>query len=92
MSELQSAEKILTSEFLNVRAKVLEIAAALDRLDRAPGTLADASQMKKIRQAIRILIEAESDTRAEQIQQLMSLPYSKAWADEFQLSIERGGN
>ena len=30
---------LLDREFLEIRAKVLEVAACLDRLDRAPGTV-----------------------------------------------------
>jgi hypothetical protein len=64
--------------FLETRCKILEIAAALDRLDRGAGSVADDPRMARIRQALQTLMRAE-DGRAEEVQRIFSLPYDPAW-------------
>jgi hypothetical protein len=81
-----SASDILDREFLVVRAKLLEVAAALDRLDRAEGDVSGDPRRDRIRRAIRLIAEApagDSAGRAEQLQLLFSLPYRAAWREEF---------
>ena len=78
------AQTVLQREQLPLRAKILEIAASLDRLDRAGGSLADDPRMTQIRQAITAL-GATAPGRAEQIQLLFSLPYDDAWRQKFGL-------
>lgn len=80
-----NSEEILDREFLEIRAKILEIAASFDRLERSDGTVGDDSRMQLIRQGIDILQSGGSD-HAERIQQLFSRPYSPDWRDTFQLS------
>jgi hypothetical protein len=73
-------------EFLPLRAKILEIAAALDRLDRIGGaTSAREPRVAKIRSAVEALLSGESD-RAEQVQLIFSRPYAENWRQEFQIS------
>ena len=72
------AVETLNREFLEVRAKILEIAAALDRLDRAEGTVADDPRLGRIEQGLARL-QSEQPDRAEQIQLIFSLPYDKDW-------------
>jgi hypothetical protein len=73
-------------EFLPLRAKILEIAAALDRLDRIGGaTMAREPRVAKIRSAVEALLSGESD-RAEQVQLIFSRPYAEDWREEFQIT------
>ncbi|MGD0656217.1 MAG: hypothetical protein ABSA16_17920 [Thermoguttaceae bacterium] len=73
-----TAAKLLDREFLEIRAKLIDLAASLDRIQRAPGPLADDPRMDKITQALRILA-AHAPARAEQIEVLFSLPYDEHW-------------
>jgi hypothetical protein len=73
MSTLLNAAKTLDREFLGMRAKLIDIAASLDRIDRADGSIADDPRIDKISKAAEIL-KGDSPNRAEQIQMLFSLP------------------
>ncbi len=79
-----AADDVLDREFLVVRAKLIEVAAALDRVDRADGSVADDARMKTIHQAIETL-NRDTPDRAEQIQLLFSLAYDHGWRDKFGL-------
>ncbi len=72
------AEELLDQEFLVVRAKILEIAAALDRLDRGNGDARTDSRTEKLRRGLEALLSREQN-RAERIQQIFSLPYDEGW-------------
>jgi hypothetical protein len=75
----------LESEFLIVRAKLLEAAAAFDRLDRAEGSVANDPRRQKLRQALDVLAANEPD-RAEKLQLLFSLPYEPNWRSKYGLT------
>jgi hypothetical protein len=78
MGATHSAEKVLDREFLGIRSKLIDLAASLDRIQRAPGSAADDPRVVKITQAARILALADqTPNRAEQIQLLFSLPYEE---------------
>lgn len=74
------AGRTLDREFLGVRARILELAAALDRIDRDPGGQADR-RVEAIQAALGILRE-EKPNRAERVQLAFSLPYLDAWRTE----------
>ncbi|HUY89941.1 MAG TPA: hypothetical protein VMV10_14490 [Pirellulales bacterium] len=78
------APEVLNREFLEVRAKILEIAAALDRLDRAAGSVEGDQRLARIRQGLAMLTADRSD-RAEQVQLIFSLAYEEGWRKQFQL-------
>jgi len=85
----RSADEILDESFLQVRAKLLEIAATLDRIDRAgqPHTelsVAQQNQRQKLDDALRICL-GDSPDRAAQIQQLFSRRYEDSWRKTMQL-------
>ncbi len=80
-----TATTLFEQEFLPIRAKLLEVAASLDRLDRAAGPLPDDVRMSQLRQAIEVLLQAEAG-RAERIQLTFSLPYDEAWQKEFTMT------
>lgn len=79
-----NAPEVLDREFLEVRARLLQIAAVLDRLDRAEGSVEADPRMEKIRQALAIL-ENRSGGRAERIQLLFSRSYDPDWQGRFGL-------
>lgn len=79
-----SAPQILNRDFLEVRAKILELAACLDRMERAEGSVADDSRMKQIHQGLEAL-ETIGAKRAEQVQLLFSLPYDEAWRKKWEI-------
>lgn len=77
-----NAPATLEREFLTIRAKILEIAASLDRLDRADGDVGDDARMEQIRAGIEQLLSPD-DGRAEAVQQVFSLPYDGGWRERF---------
>jgi len=78
------AKQILDRQFLEMRARVLELAASLDRLDRADGEVSDEGQMIGILKGLAILSDGESD-RANRVQLLFSRQYDENWVKEFQV-------
>ena len=72
------ASRALDQFFLEARARLLDVAAFLDRVDRGDGTVNDP-RMDRIQQAIAALQEVESG-RAARIQQIFSLEYDSAWS------------
>lgn len=72
------AEEFLDQEFFVVRAKILEIAAALDRLDRGEGDVGKDPRIEKLHRSLEALLGGERD-RAERVQQIFSLPYDEGW-------------
>lgn len=77
-----SAAEVLEREFLSVRAKLLDIAAVLDRIDRAEGATTNDARLDQIRRSLQVLA-AEGADRAEQIQLVFSLPYNDDWQTEY---------
>ena len=73
-----TSEEVLNREFLDVRAKLLEVAAAFDRMDRASGSVANDPRMGKIRQALQLLLQEDAG-RAEELQLIFSRPYEDDW-------------
>jgi hypothetical protein len=77
-----TAPQILNREFLEVRAKILELAASLDRLDRSEGSAAADPRLRRVREGIEILLSDLPD-RAERVQLLFSREYDDAWRKKF---------
>ncbi len=77
----QLAREIFDREFLAVRAKLLEVAAALDRIDRADGSLENDPRRTQIQGAVQVLLRPEDD-RAEQIQLIFSRAYDRDWREK----------
>ncbi|MGB7328031.1 MAG: hypothetical protein WBD31_24360 [Rubripirellula sp.] len=85
----RTADQILEESFLDVRAKLLEVAATLDRIDRAAEqtselTSAQSDRRAQVGAAIEICA-SDSPRRAEQLQQLFSRPYHADWRKTMQL-------
>ena len=82
MTTVLSAADVLDREFLGVRAKLIEIAAVLDRIDRASGSVDEDPRLADVRRSLELLAGDRSD-RAEQIQSFFSLPYQDNWKSEY---------
>jgi len=82
MSIPLSSAEVLNREFFEIRAKLLEVAASLDRIDRAEGDVAGDPRLALFDETMRILREEQND-RAEQIQLLFSRDYDDAWQKTF---------
>jgi hypothetical protein len=78
MPQTATAAQILDREFLTIRGKLLEVAAALDRIQRGQGTTAGDPRLEEIRETLTMMGQ-EGTNRAEQLQLIFSLPYEPAW-------------
>ena len=80
MTQIQSAEQIFDQCYLEVRAKLLDVAASLDRIGRADSTdeISSDPRLRKIRDSLLILGETGFD-RAERIQMIFSDEYQPHW-------------
>ncbi len=88
MSIPMTASQVLDREFLEIRAKVLELAASFDRLDRAEGVVAGDPRLSLIHEAINVL-QSEADDRAEQVQLIFSLHYDDEWQKKFDMAASQ---
>ncbi len=80
MKSATNAPAVFDREFLPLRARLIELAAALDRVDRARA--GDDPRMVQIRQSLEILLSEQSG-RAERVQMTFSLPYDPDWQTKF---------
>jgi hypothetical protein len=76
-----SASEALNREFLEIRSRLLQLAATFDRIDRAAGSVEDDPRMVKIRRALAVLSDRAED-RAEQLQLIFSRRYEENWRRE----------
>lgn len=92
MTQPRDAADVLNRDFLESRSRILEVAAALDRLDRAPGRASDPPdhRLAQLRQAIKALLEP-GPGRAETIQRLFSLEYDPSWQEKQGIAQNRTG-
>ena len=86
MKEVRNGDAIVAESFLDVRAKLLEIAATLDRIDRGceSDPLGETAGVQRalLGEATKILLSAGPD-RAERLQQLFSRDYATDWREQF---------
>jgi hypothetical protein len=69
----------LDREFLPLRGKLIEVAAALDRIGRAEGSCDDL-RIDQVWRSLELLAASrETADRAEQVQMIFSLPYDPQW-------------
>ncbi len=82
MTDHPASSDVLDREFLPLRGKLIEVAAALDRIHRSGGGERDA-RMELIAKSLKQLTEVhKTPDRAEQIQMVLSLPYEADWRRE----------
>ena len=80
-----NANEILEREFLELRAKVLELAAAFDRLHRADGSVSPHDpRITRLHEGLKVLLQ-DTDDRAEQVQLIFSREYEDDWREKFGL-------
>jgi len=90
MHNPRDATEIIDHDFLEARCKVLEIAATLDRIDRAParhGEHPDA-RLSQLRQALEALV-VPGPGRAETIQRIFSLEFDPRWRENLNVPRSR---
>ena len=73
-----TAKDVLDREFLTMRCRLLDLAAALDRVGRAPGEVVADPRWHQIQQVIALLASPDG-SRAERAQRAFSLAYSENW-------------
>lgn len=86
---MRTADHLMDESFLDVRAKLLEVAATLDRIDRAtrkhgPLSPHQDERLARLNEATRVLLQTSPD-RAEKLQQLFSRTYDPDWRSSMQL-------
>lgn len=81
----RTAEQVVADEFLIARAKILELAATLDRIERSSGNVEDSKQMNLLAQGMHILCDEEVD-KAKRVQLLMSRHYDPQWQNTMSLA------
>lgn len=74
------AAKTLDAYFLEARAKLLDVAAILDRIGRGSDAagVENEPRLARVRQALEVLLD-QSGGRAERIQKIFSLDYDPTW-------------
>lgn len=82
MPQARHAAEVLDRDFLDTRSRILDIAASLDRIDRARGRSGDPPdrRLAQLRQAIEALLEP-GPGRAETVQRIFSLDYDADWQE-----------
>jgi hypothetical protein len=85
MANSRTARDVFDQEFLTIRAKLLEVAAALDRIDRAGGSLANDPRRTQVQAAIQVLLRPDDD-RGEQLQLVFSRPYEFDWREKLKMT------
>lgn len=80
MPSLQTATAVLDRHYIEIRHRLLDLAAGLDRIDRGRdhAAIADDPRLDRIRSALWLLNDGASD-RAERVQLLFSEPYDPQW-------------
>jgi len=79
MTVKAKASDVLEREFLSLRGKIIEVAAALDRVSRKGG-VCDDPRVEQIRRSLELVAQPrEAADRAEQVQLIFSLPYDPQW-------------
>jgi hypothetical protein len=80
MHNARDATCVLDQDFLETRCKILEIAATLDRIDRAPARHGEHPdpRLSQLRQGVEALL-VPGPGRAETVQRIFSLEYDHGW-------------
>jgi len=86
MSMPMNAADVLDREYLDVRAKILELAASFDRLDRADGSVDGDPRLSLVQEAL-LVLQQDHEDRAEQVQLIFSRQYEDDWRERFDLRL-----
>lgn len=87
MLNTRDAMQVLDHDFLDARARLLEVAAILDRIERAPARHGEHPDVRlyQIRRAVEALLEP-GPGRAETIQRIFSLEYDSGWRERLNVA------
>ncbi len=85
MSSPMSSIAVLDREYLEIRAKILQLSASFDRLERSDGSFRDDARLDLIDQALATVSDHEQRDRAEQVQLIFSRDYQEDWRQEYDL-------
>ncbi|MEC8556209.1 MAG: hypothetical protein VXZ82_14465 [Planctomycetota bacterium] len=80
----RTAREVLDQEFLQIRAKILEIGAFYDRLGEAEASNISQEHLELLNRGCEILNDDQGD-KAARIQLLFSRDYDADWRDKFAL-------
>lgn len=76
---MRKSEQVVEQEFLQIRAKILEVAAFFDRLEPAEEIPSTTQQrLDLLRQGCELLLDGEGD-KASRVQLLFSRKYDSQW-------------
>lgn len=84
MSSPMAAPDVLNREYLSIRGKILELAAALDRIQRSHGSVEGDSRLALVHEALDV-VRDQRGNRAEEIQLIFSRSYEDDWREKFGL-------
>lgn len=87
MAGKRTAADVLDREFLEMRAKVLELAASFDRIDRAEGAVDDDRRARLLDEALEVLRRGGEPNRAERVQLIFSRAYAENWREEMGIEV-----
>jgi len=81
MSTVQQASEVLDRHYLEIRCHILDLAAALDRIDRSDNAaqISQDPRLDRIHEALKIVDSQSGTDRAERIQLLFSDEYVAGW-------------
>jgi hypothetical protein len=88
MSTHRPYDAVVEQEFLPLRARILEIAAGFDRMDRASKPATADPRREKLSRALQLLL-TDSPERAAQVQMLFSREYDPHWKTAFELESQK---
>lgn len=79
IEKMRTKQQVIDQEFLQIRAKILEIAAFFDRLDIAEKELGEHEQkLQLLQQGCQLLTDKQAD-KAARTQLLFSRQYESQW-------------
>ena len=82
MQATMTPQQVLDREYLEMRAKVLELAASFDRLDQGDKTIESDRRIQLLLEGIATL-NFNANNRAEKVQMIFSREYAENWREEF---------
>lgn len=91
----RTASEIIEQEFLQTRAKLLEVAAFFDRLDASGDSTIAGSAAEKDQERLRLLkagvelLNDDQGAKAARLQLLFSREYDAQWREQFGLTAAR---
>lgn len=80
----RTSSETMAQEFLQIRAKILEIAAFYDRLDRDELDESAAGALQLLTAGCAVLIDEQPD-KAARVQLLFSRQYDAQWRQQFDI-------